>query len=225
MENIYTLEEVSKRLKVPLEALEQEIEKGHLQALDVAGHVRISEIALAEYKKAVTTKPKQRAGSKMPELKSDCSWLNLKPAANFIHRWPDTKVEEYKDVQEGVATSNGRQYHVKLGWTTRRSAGEERRRWLILIDRYPTVEFVKCNKDGVKGTEFAASIIRDRKGKQVPALTTVPPEYKDFPVAVYSEKVKGPGTANGQAVVCATNDFETMIRHALIRTKYREERK
>ncbi len=225
MENIYTIEEVSKHLKVPVEAIEQEIEKGRLQAFNVAGHVRISENALSDYKKAVVAMPKQKSGNKTSQPEAGVDWLSLKPAANFVHRWPDTKVEEYKDVHEGAATSNGRQYHVKLGWTTRKSAGEERRRWLILVDRYPTVEFVKCNKDGADGTEYVASIIRDRKGKQVPALTTVPPEYKDFSVAVYSEKVKGPGTSNGQAVVCPADDFHTMVRHALIRTRYRQDRK
>jgi excisionase family DNA binding protein len=225
MENIYTLEEVSKHLKVPVEAIEQEIEEGNLQALDVAGHVRISEFALSEYKKAITTKPRQKIGSKTAQPKPDSSWLSLQPTASFVHRWPDNKIEEYRNALEGVATTDGRQYNLKLGWTTRKSGGEERRRWLILVDRYPTVEFVMCTDKKSDGTELVASIIRDRKGKQIPALATVPAEYKDFSVAVYSEKVKGPGTSNGQAVVCSVDDFEAMVRHALIRTRYREERK
>jgi excisionase family DNA binding protein len=225
MENIYTVEEVSKHLKVPVEIIQQEIERGNLEALDVAGHVRISEYALTEYKKAIIAKPSQKTAAKKSSANIDANWLKLQPAKNFVHRWPDNKIEEYKDVLEGSATYDRRQYNVKLGWTVRKSGGEERQRWLVIIDRYPTVEFVKCNKKEAGEMECAASIIRDKKGKQVPALTTVPPEYKDFSVAIYSSKVKGPGTSNGQAVICATNDFETMVRHALIRTRYRDDRK
>lgn len=225
MENIYTVEEVSKHLKVPIEAIQNEIASGRLEALNVAGHVRISEYALAEFKKAAVTSSVSKTITRPVAATASNGWLTLQPATNFVHRWPDGKVEEYKDVLEGIATDSGRQYHVKLGWTTRNSGGEERQRWLVLVDRYPTVEFVRCSEAGPDGTEYAASIIRDRRNKQVPALATVPPEYQEFSTAVYSEKVKGPGNSNGQAVVCIAKDFQTMVRHALIRTKYREERK
>jgi hypothetical protein len=223
VETIYTIEEVGRHLRVPAEVIENEIKAGRLQAFDIAGHIRIGENALAEYKNLAAVKAGARAESKAepPALQTD--WLNLRPAENFVHQWPNKKVEEYRDVREGVANYNGRQYHVKLGWTVRKTGGEERRRWLVLVDRYPTVEFVKCSgEEG--GTEFVASIVRDKKGKQIPALATVPPEYKDIPVEIYSDVVKGSGTSNGQAVVCPSSDFQTMVRHALIRTRFRDER-
>ena len=225
MENMYTLEEVSKHLRVPVEAVQKEIEKGRLQAIDVAGHIRVSEVALAQYKNEAVVKPGRKPHLHAASQAKQDDWLKLQPAVNFTHRWPDNKVEQYKNVQEGVATHDGRQYHVKIGWTTRKSGGEERKRWLVIVDRYPTVEFVKCTEAEPDGREYAASIIRDRKNKQVPALATVPPEYKEFSTAVYSDKVKGSGSSSGQAVVCPVNDFPAMVRHALIRTKYREERR
>lgn len=228
MENIYTVEEISKHLRVPLEAVQKEIDSGRLQALDIAGHLRITELALAEYMNNVRLKPNKNEAWQRPQdtgAQEREEWLSLQSASDFVHRWPDNKEEEYRNAREGVAISAGRQYHIKLGWTIRKSAGEERRRWLVLVDRYPTVEFVTCNDHGENGAEYTVSIIRDRKGKQVPALAAVPPEYKDLQTAVYSTKVKGPGTSNGQAVVCAANDFHTMVRHALIRTRYRQERR
>ena len=225
MENIYTLEEVSKHLKVPPDVVEKEIETGRLEALNIGGHLRVSEYALAEYKKAAVTHSVNKNGTRPAVSVPTAEWLRLQPAANFVHHWPDGKVEEYKDVQEGIATEAGRQYHIKLGWTVRKTGGEERRRWLVLVDRYPTVEFVRCSETGQDGSEYAASIIRDRRNKQVPALAAVPQEYRDFVTAVYSEKVKGSGSSNGQAVVCPVTDFQAMVRHALIRTKYRDERR
>jgi len=39
-----------------------------------------------------------------------------------------------------------------------------------------------------------------------------------------SRVVAGPGAANGLAVICVSADFKTMVRHALIRYTYRQER-
>jgi excisionase family DNA binding protein len=226
MESIYTVEEVSKHLRVPLEAVEKEIERGRLQAFDVAGLVRISEYALEAYKKTSIAKQGINAEARTQSQNGGGSeWLKLQSAKNFTHRWPDDKVEEYKDVREGVAIHAGRQYHIKLGQTVREMAGEQRLRWLVLVDRYPTVEFVKCDDDKLGGTEYVASIIKDRRGKQIPPLATLPPEYEQLPTSIYSEEIKGRGIANGQAVVCAADDFATMVRHALIRSRFRQERK
>jgi excisionase family DNA binding protein len=224
MEDIYTVEEVSKHLRVPQEAVQKEIESGRLQAFEVFGHVRVSESALDEYKRLAILKSgiagRNNAHSSRVSLQ-----LNLSSAPNFIQHWPDGKVEEYQDVHEGMATYEGREYHLKLGWTFRKTGGEKRQRWLVIVDRYPSVEFVKCNDDGSGGTEFAASIIKDRRGKQIPPLGTLPPEYEPLPTRIYSAEIRGRGMPNGQAVISAVDDFETMVRHALIRYRYREERK
>ena len=224
MDNIYTVEEVSKHLRVPQEAVQKEIESGRLQAFEVSGHIRISESALGEYKRLAILKSGM-AGRNNSHSSRVGLQLNLSSAPNFIQHWPDGKVEEYQDVHEGMATYEGREYHLKLGWTFRKTGGEKRQRWLVIVDKYPSVEFVKSNDDGLGGTEFAASIIKDRRGKQVPPLATLPLEYEQLPNGTYSDYVKGRGIPNGQAVVCAVDDFETMVRHGLIRYRYREDRR
>jgi hypothetical protein len=37
--------------------------------------------------------------------------------------------------------------------------------------------------------------------------------------------VEGPYAATGMAVICDSQDFETMVKHALIRCGYREQRR
>ena len=58
----------------------------------------------------------------------------------------------------------------------------------------------------------------------MPPEGTVPQEYEGFTVGSYRDVVEGPGAAFGLAVICPPDDFQTMVRHALIRYSYRQER-
>lgn len=216
-ETIFTLEEVSEHLRVPVEALQREIEAGRLDAMNIAGGlIRIRESSLNAFKSAAATAPSALAGSSNRQVLGP-----LQTAPDFTYIWPDKKRELYKEVRAGIASYRGREYHVKLGITTRHSAGSDRRRFLVLVDRYATVEFVSGEEDA-QGR--VAGIIRDRKGKQVPVGGTLPPEYSNLPVAPYRQVVVGPGASNGMAVICNSDDFETMVKHALIRYTFRLER-
>ncbi len=219
-EPIYTAEQIAEYLQVPVEVIQKEIAAGKLAALDVAGHTRISASALAMYKDAVH---QQVAVSTNDAGAKQNAWLQLSAAPDFRYKWPDGKDEQYVEVREGVATYNGRSYRVKLGFTTRKSAGRVRRRSLVLVDRYATVEFVAPDDKSVQCK--MASIIRDRAGKQLPVGAAIPPEYQELPVAPYADVVTGPGASNGLAVVCDSQDFPTMVKHALVRYRYREDRK
>jgi len=228
-ENVFTIEEVSQHLRVPENAIRQEIAKGRLRVLDVAGFIRVRESDLNAYlgshvakdqAKAVLTAAVSKSGGQNQRS------LQLKTAPDFTYAWPAKKgakrpVEQFTGVREGVASYWGKEYHVKMGFTYRHSAGKRRRRSLVLVDRYATVEFVAADE---KTTGKMASIIKDRNGKQLPVGATLPTEYQDLPVAPYSEVVVGPGASNGLAVICDSNDIDTMIKHALIRYRFREER-
>jgi hypothetical protein len=148
--------------------------------------------------------------------------LVLNPTSDFSYTWPDKKVEEFTEVLEGLASYDGKEYGVKLGFTVRNSAGRRRRRCLVLVDRYATVEFVAADE---KSRGKMASIIKDRDGKQLPVGATLPPEYGGTPVGPYRDVVLGSGASNGLAVVCEQKDFDVMVKHALIRYRFRKDRK
>ncbi|MFB3915760.1 MAG: helix-turn-helix domain-containing protein [Terriglobales bacterium] len=225
-EAIYTLEEVAQHLRVPVEAVRQEIEAGRLTALNVAGLVRIGESDLNAYKnqaRAIAPPAARSSPASSAAPVNGDSFLKLHNGADFTHRWPDASKEDYKDVHEGVASYGGRTYHVKLGFTVREAAGKKRLRSLVLVDRYATVEFAGAD-DNLTDSSLIASVIKDRSGKQLPAGAAVPPEYQGLPIGSYREVVDGPGASNGMAVVCQASDFETMVKHALIRYTYRAER-
>ncbi len=215
-EKVYTPEELAEHCKVPLEAINDEIAKGHLRVKKIGGHPRIWESDWNAYITRVNGSPQATSATPL-----DVS-INLGDAPNFNHTWPDGKKEKFTDVQEGTATYGGRNYHVKAGFTTRDSAGKTRRRSLVLIDRYPTVEFVSA---GTNGTGLMASIIKDRSGKQVPVGVVPPAEYANVRIGPYQDVVVGPGASNGLAVISNSDDIQTMVLHGLIRYRYRQERK
>ncbi len=215
-EKIFTIEEIADHFKVPMEAVEKEIAKGNLRAINMSGYQRVLESDLKAYKSG----PNGSTQVAKSSVQSDFS-INLGKTADFVHKWPDGKIETFCDVREGTATYLGRSYSVKVGFTTRKSAGKSRRRSLVVIDRYPTVEFVS---PGTNGNGLMASIIKDRSGKQVPKGVAPPAEYAKVRVGPYHDVVVGPSASNGLAVICNFDDIETMVRHALIRYRYREER-
>jgi len=217
-EEVYTLEEVAKHLRVPVDVVEKEIASGRLQAMKFAGLCRIGEGDLNAFKNgAKTAQISAPANPSQPD-----SFLKLEAVPNFYHTWPDKKKEKFTDAREGVAQYAGTSYHVRVGFTTRNSAGKVRRRSLVLINRYPSVEFVSAGTADDNG--LMASIIKDRSAKQLPVGADAPPEYADVRVGPYQDIVVGPGAPNGLAVICSPADIETMVRHALIRYRYRDER-
>lgn len=219
-ETVYTIEEVAQHLRVPVDAVRQEIRSGRLAAMNVAGLIRIGESDLNAFKneaRAVIT-----ASANLPTTKEE-SFLKLQPVADFQHKWPDGSTESYGNAREGVGSYGGKTYHVKLGFTIREVAGRPRSRCLVLIDRYATVEFAGTDEH-INDSSLLASVIKDRNRKQLPVGASAPPEYQGVPIGQYRDVVDGPGASNGMAVVCQASDFETMVKHALIRSKYREER-
>jgi excisionase family DNA binding protein len=220
---VLTVEEISQYLRVPEETVLQEIHLGRLRALHPGGHVRIPESELEAYLNASLNSSGPKAASSPIDgtESTKLDQFGLVPASPFSHTWPDKTTEKFTEVYEGTVSDGGRERRVKIGFTLRDSAGKRRRRSLVLVDRYPTVEFVAADEK-TKGA--MASIIKDRNGKQLPVGATLPSEYHNLPVGAYHDVVKGPRASNGLAVVCDSQDFTTMVRHALIRYRFRETR-
>ena len=220
LESVYTLEEVAEHLRVSADAIRQEIASGRLVAMDVAGLMRVRESDLGAYKNQARAAARPSGSN---SATSEGQFLKLQPGSDFQHRWPDNSTEDYRNVQEGVASHGGRTYHVKLGFAVRTVAGKPRTRCLVLIDRYATVEFAGSD-DQLRDDSVLASVIKDRNGKQLPVGAPPPQEYQTLSTGSYRDVVDGPRASNGLAVVCRASDFETIVKHALIRCKYREER-
>jgi excisionase family DNA binding protein len=215
LESFYTIEEVADHLRVPVDLLKKEVQQGRLRAWTLDKFTRIREADLEAYLNS-------SAGANQSSTTNASGGPSLTAAQDFTFTWPDGKVEHFTGVREGIISYAGREYHVRLGFTNRNSAGKLRKRSLVLVDRYATVEFVApdTTADGMM-----ASIIKDRNGKQLPVGAAIPKEYARLRTGAYRDVVNGPGASNGLAVICDAADYSTMVTHALIRYKYRQERK
>jgi len=150
------------------------------------------------------------------EDSSDGYSLEIKSAPNYTQKWPGPNdYEPLTNVQEGTARYNGHSFTVKLGFAIRNAAGKERVRIVILVNGYPAAEFAGADAV-IGGTSLVASVIKVN-GKHVPAKSEVPPTYAGMPIGSYREIVDGPNASYGMAVICAQNDYPTMVKHALIR--------
>jgi excisionase family DNA binding protein len=210
-EPIYTVEEVSERLRVPVGVIEQEIAAGKLSALKIGPFPRIRGAAVDAYLELASTTPSA----------AETGSLDFRSVSDFDYVWPDGKHEHFTDARETVVPYGGKSYHIKVAFTFRNSSGKRRRRSLVLVDRYASVEFVAADD---QTTGRMASIIRDRSGKHLPIGATLPPEYQGLPTGPYREVVEGSGAANGLAVICDAGDLELMVKHALIRYQFRKDR-
>jgi hypothetical protein len=63
---------------------------------------------------------------------------------------------------------------------------------------------------------MVASVIKVNK-HQVKDPSTLPEGYEDLRVEPYRGYVTGPRASKGLSVVCADDDFRTMVAHALLR--------
>ncbi len=215
-ERVLTPEQVAEYLMVPVETVMDEIHSGRMEAMQIGSFVRVREYDLAQYKnraKDFLRPPNTDAGSRKAAI-------NLQPTEPFEHVWPDGTKELYTDAVHGVVLDGARERHVKIGFTTRLAAGMKRRRALVLVDRYATVEFAGANN--FEKSKIMASIVKDSSGKQIPVGGRVPSEYLDLKIGAYRESVDGPRASANLGVICKADDFHTMVKHALIRTSYHE---
>jgi hypothetical protein len=215
VERTYTLDQLAQILQVPVQALEAEIDAGRLRRLTIAGGlIRVTESDFNAYKTLASddTTP----GAKVN------SGSRLETIPDFTYVWPNANSELFSEAREGLIFHGGKEHRVKIGFTVRKAAGQDRRRALVLVDGYPTVEFVSAD---VTSNGITASIIRNRDGKQLPVGAMLPPEYRGMATGPYRDVVTGPRTSNGLAVMSRQDDFDTMLRHALIRYQFRKDRK
>lgn len=219
-EQILTPEQVAEYLMVPLETVMDEIYSGKLQAMQVGSFVRVREYDLAEYKNRAKDFLRTSGAPEVARDSKKSLLNNLRPTDSFEHVWPDGKREHFTEAVEGIVFDGSRERHVKIGFTNRVAAGMNRRRALVLVGRYATVEFVGANN--FEQSRVMASVIKDSTGKQIPVGGRVPLEYLDMKIGAYRESVDGPRASANLGVICKADDFTTMVKHALIRTQYNE---
>jgi hypothetical protein len=137
---------------------------------------------------------------------------NLRDDADFTYQWADGP-EKFEDVKSGIARWRGREYAVKIGFAERWAAGKNRVRVAILVKGYLICEFAGADT----GRDCLIASMIKVGGKYLLPDAEVPPEYRSMKVRPYRGIVDGKHAKDRLAVVCEQDDYDTMIKHALIR--------
>ena len=213
--NIMTLKEVADYLKVSEQVMESELEKGNIRGLKLGTDWRFTEADVLEFVSRDHAIPTTTRGNNEPKDEPG----RFDSIGPFEYKWPAGK-EEFESGYETTRTVNGRTHTFKIGFTNREAAGRMRRRIIVWVDNWPLVEFAGGNDYESNG--LLASIIKIQSGKQLRPSAKIPEEYKDFRVVRYDSIVQGPYASRNMAIVVSKDDLETMIRHAIIRTTWKE---
>ena len=222
---VLTPEEVAERTRTSPEAICAELEAGRLRGFKIGGEWRVTADQLVAF---MTGEANQSRGGR-GEQRSDAmlaalSEVEWKSRDQFAYTWPDGKTTETYDTayEADVEQPSGR-HHFVIGYTTRRAAGMDRPRVIVFLGEVPqivpVVEF--AGENDFEATHRLASVIKHPDGHHVRSEAQLPSEYEDLPTAMYPDLVAGPYAARSMAVVAHNDDWATMLRHALIRARYK----
>jgi hypothetical protein len=141
--------------------------------------------------------------------------MDLRPMPQgFDWSWPKEK-HHYENAVQGRATWRGRTYDVRIGSVRTSGAGREREYVLVVINGYPTLNFVEGD-DG----RYASIVTHPGSRATIRHDSELPAGYADasLSLADYHEVVQGPGASRARAVVVdSPTDHGPMIRHAILR--------
>lgn len=216
---LLTIRDASHLLSITEADVLNEIKKGRLCSVELAGKELVRRNDLNDFLLSL----RNRKGGKPMATKLDWTTLELilKNDANFTHIWPHEGDEDPADneshfvnVKSGTARFEGSSYSIVIGFTNWESAGADRRRAVVFVDGRPVVQFTGA--DDFLHSRTMASVIKVEK-HQVKDPSALPAGYEDLRVEPYRGHVTGLRASKGLAVVCADDDFRTMVAHALLR--------
>lgn len=215
--DIFTVEEVAEYTRTSAEAVLTELSCGRLRGLRIGAEWRVTADQLRAFVGDGTVGGSGANGTGP----ADVLGIDWEPRDPFTYQWPLGKVESYDTAYEADVGLPSGQQHVVIGYGNRRAAGLNRRRVVVFFGHLPqpipVVEFTGANDFDT--SKRLASVIKDRTGHHV--RSRVPQEYDGVATAIYRSIVAGPYAARGMAVVADAEDRDTMVRHAIIRARYK----
>lgn len=212
---ILTPDQVAEYFKVDRDVVLKELAEGRLKGFKIGTEWRCTDASLLEYiNNTMGQSAAMNPYTEVPRYE-ESTFAEIGP---FDYQWPSVK-EHFEKGYETTRTINGRSYLFRVGYTNRRVAGRLRRRVVVWIDNWPLVEFAGSNNYESDG--LLASIIKDKNGKQIRPGSRIPEEYKNFRIAQYNSIVQGPFASKNMAIVVTKDDLDTMLRHAIIRARWK----
>jgi len=215
--HVLTPDEIATYLKVDVEIVLKELDVGNLRGFKIGTEWRSTDTDILQY-------INNTQNSLVKSKSSSESQINWRDRTDFVeigpfdYQWPKSK-EHFEKGYETTKLIGSRSYTFKIGFANREAAGKMRRRIVVWRDNWPLVEFAGGNSYESDG--LLTSIIKLKNGKQLRPSEKIPEEYKDFRIAKYDSIVRGPYASRNMAIVVVKGDLESMLRHAIIRGKWK----
>ena len=221
--NIMNAEEVASYFKVEEEVVLGEIKAGRLKGFKIGSEWRISDEEILAYMgmQKSMVQGNEVSQSIVPQTEAGGGFKEIQA---FDFKWPGESgegfIEHYDRGYEATRKINGRDYTFIIGFGWREAAGQNRRRVTIWIGNRAIVEFAGSNN--YAKDKLVAGIIRLPNNRQLSPRVDIPKEYRNFKVVRYDSIVQGPRASKNLAVVVDENDLDAMLRHAIIRARWKE---
>lgn len=213
---VYTVKETAEILKTDTQTILDEIEAGRLESFKVGIEWRTTDKSINDF---ISRGGSQTTGTTL--ARQNFSGVVLQEISAFRYTWPGGETEEYPEAYEGTFDDTDIHFEVKIGIGDRQAAGKNRKRVTIFLNGRPTVEFAGTND--YESSRLVASVVTLPNKKRLKPRQPIPDEYKSFDLRRYDSVIQGPRAATTMAVVCKIDDFDTMVAHAVIRAKYRDQ--
>lgn len=225
---IWTLKEAADYLKVEEDVVLRELECGKLHGFKAGESWRCSDEDLLNYirgTKGDRDEKQERTDvqpvSVQPVVETASGFTEVDP---ITFHWPQkgggSYDEYYGKCYETTRLIDGRHYTFRIGFGEREVAGQERCRVTIWIGGRAIVEFAGSNDFEADG--MLAGVIKLPDGSQLSPYQKVPSEYTGFKIARYNSVVRGRRASSNMAVVVHKDDLESMLKHAIIRARWKE---
>ncbi len=207
VQEVFTVQEVAKLLKVSEEVVEQEIQSSRLKAIKVGDELRIPENSI----NAFFDQPQPELQAKLQTL----GFLSgLKDGDEFDYHWPLGE-EHYTNVKTGEWKEEGAEsVNVQIGECIREAFGRDRKRIIVFFDEYPNAEFVEIDKPGYVCTLLPGN---PKPKGHLWEGDPILPEWNQFTIRKQSELIKAPRATDGLVIVVKEDDFEAMVRFSRLK--------
>lgn len=212
---VLTLAEAAAFLRLPADEVASMIDARTLPGVRVGSDYRIHGPSMLAWLDGGHAASMTTSSSKQ-QLLLPSAQLSFQKDKSFSYRWPNDVDEPYSEAYSTTVGTDDVKV-IRIGFCERGSGGRSRKRAVVFLDGYPTVEFTGANDFGK--SQLMAGIIKMSDKKQVHPDQGAPSEYQGFRVEPYNEHVIGPRCSQHLAVICKKSDLDVMAKHALIRRR------
>ena len=143
----------------------------------------------------------------------------LAVGADLSYLWPSGDREPYPHWVEYRAIATDGEHRARIGFGSRVTYGQPRRRLVVWIDEHPHAEFLGADDFPRSGDVLCEIKVPGNKGERICRYPdeAIPERYSGLPTIGLPTRVAGPGVHNAWAVIANVADHRTIFALAALR--------